>query len=62
MTHLDANKIAAEIVRAELRDDWAFADLMRPVLRRANAQRKRENKPAIRATQHWYFDLGGNVH
>lgn len=60
--HLDANKIAAAIVRAELADNYFLADLLRKTLKLANRQRRAENKPAIRATQHWYFDLGGNAY
>ncbi len=52
---LKAKEIAGRIVEAEMRDDWAIADLLRPNLRKANKVRKADGLPAIRATQAEYF-------
>ena len=52
---LEAKEIADRIVEAEMRDDWAIADLLRPSLRKANKVRKADGLPAVRATQAEYF-------
>ena len=52
---LEAKEIADRIVEAEMRDDWAIADLLRPNLRKANKVRKADGLPAIQATQAEYF-------
>ncbi len=51
----DAEGIARDIVKAEIADNYALADQLRPLLRDANRARRAAGLTSIRPTQHWYF-------
>ncbi|MGI4800903.1 MAG: hypothetical protein ACRYG8_44140 [Janthinobacterium lividum] len=55
MTHnSDAEELAAEIVEAEIADNYFLSSMLRPRLWAANRDRPAGHK-WIRPTQHWYF-------
>jgi hypothetical protein len=56
-----AEQIARAIVEAELSDNWFLAGMLKPRLTAANQQRRALGLKPIRATQHWYFELAGNL-